>query len=183
MLLIRDAGLPTACGAVDLSHPPHAEIKTLSVSAEARDRGLGLQILQRLLAEAQAQGFAEVRLETVSFMTNAIRLYLSFDFASLQPATRSLPRFNRSRCSWHLPSDVSEDSGPTCCPASLSLPRRLHFAIALHLGAVDRGHGKAEMGSRQNALVACDRDVCVEAATNAFKMAVAEHRANLATAA
>lgn len=35
-----------------------------------------------LLAEAQAQGFAEVRLETVSFMTDAIRLYRAFGFAA-----------------------------------------------------------------------------------------------------
>ena len=55
MLLVSDAGFPAACGAVDLSHPPHAELKTLYVAPEARGRGLGSQILQRLLAEAQAR--------------------------------------------------------------------------------------------------------------------------------
>jgi ribosomal protein S18 acetylase RimI-like enzyme len=90
MLLVSDAGLPAACGAVDLSHPPHAEIKTLYVAPEARGRGLGSRILQRLLAEAQAQGFAEVRLETVSFMTDAIRLYRSFGFSEC-PAYYEIP--------------------------------------------------------------------------------------------
>lgn len=90
MLLATDAGLPAACGAVDLSHPPHAEIKTLYVAPEARGRGFGTQIMQRLLAEAQAQGFPEVRLETVLFMTDAIRLYRSFGFAEC-PAYYEIP--------------------------------------------------------------------------------------------
>lgn len=90
MLLVSDAGVPAACGAVDLSYPPHAEIKTLYVAPESRGRGLGSRILQRLLAEAQAQGFAEVRLETVSFMADAIRLYQSFGFAEC-PAYYEIP--------------------------------------------------------------------------------------------
>ncbi len=90
MLFVNDAGFPAACGAVDLSHPPHAEIKTLFVAPEARGRGLGSQILSRLMAEARARGFAEVRLETVSFMTDAIRLYRSFGFAEC-PAYYSIP--------------------------------------------------------------------------------------------
>jgi GNAT superfamily N-acetyltransferase len=90
MLLVNDAGFPAACGAVDLSHPPHAEIKTLYVAPEARGRGLGSQILHRLIAEAKAQGFADVRLETVSFMTDAIRLYGSVGFAEC-PAYYAIP--------------------------------------------------------------------------------------------
>jgi ribosomal protein S18 acetylase RimI-like enzyme len=90
MLLGTDAGFPAACGAVDLSHPPHAEIKTLYVAPEARGRGLGSQIMHRLMAEAKSQGFSEVRLETVSFMTDAIRLYRSFGFAE-RPAYYAIP--------------------------------------------------------------------------------------------
>lgn len=81
MLVVSVGDLPLACGAVDLSHPPQAEIKTLFVAPEARGRGFGRLILERLLAEAQAQGFTEVRLETVAFMTDAIRLYRAFGFA------------------------------------------------------------------------------------------------------
>lgn len=90
MLLAQEGALPLACGAVDLSHPPHAEIKTLFVAPEARGRGLGRRILERLLAEAQAQGFAEVRLETVAFMTDAIRLYRALGFAEC-PAYYEIP--------------------------------------------------------------------------------------------
>jgi ribosomal protein S18 acetylase RimI-like enzyme len=64
----------------------NAEIKTLYVAPRGRSRGLGSRILQRLLAEAQAQ----VRLETVSFMTDAIRLYRSFGFAQC-PAYYEMP--------------------------------------------------------------------------------------------
>ncbi len=71
-------------------NPPYAEIKTLYVAPEARGRGLGSLVLRRLLAEAQAQAAIQVRLETVSFMTDALRLYRSFGFVKC-PAYYDIP--------------------------------------------------------------------------------------------
>ncbi len=62
--VMRDAGLPVAMGAFKRIDDQHAEIKSMHVLAEARGRGLSRRMLDHLMAEAAAAGFARLSLET-----------------------------------------------------------------------------------------------------------------------
>ena len=62
--VLREAGVPVAMGAIRRIDDSHAEIKSMHVLAEARGRGLSKAILDHLLAEATAAGFARLSLET-----------------------------------------------------------------------------------------------------------------------
>lgn len=54
-----------------------AEIKRMFVRPTARGHGIARALFDRLLSDARAQGYATVRLETLSFMTAAHALYRS----------------------------------------------------------------------------------------------------------
>ena len=61
----REAGQPLAMGAFKLlSEPGHAEIKSMHVLAEDRGRGLSRRMLEHLVDQAKAAGFARLSLET-----------------------------------------------------------------------------------------------------------------------
>ena len=62
--VLRDGGAPLAMGAFKRIDATHAEIKSMHVLAEARGRGLSKAMLDHLLAEAAAQGYACLSLET-----------------------------------------------------------------------------------------------------------------------
>jgi GNAT superfamily N-acetyltransferase len=62
-----------------------AEVKRMYVRAAARGRGVGRQLLHRLLDDARALGFRIVRLESATFMREAHALYRSFGFAEVAP--------------------------------------------------------------------------------------------------
>ena len=53
-----------AVGALKLLDAGHAEIKSMHTAEEARGRGVGRAMVERLLAEARARGFTRVSLET-----------------------------------------------------------------------------------------------------------------------
>jgi GNAT superfamily N-acetyltransferase len=57
-----------------------AEIKRMYVRPAFQGHGLGRAILQRLLADARAEGYRRARLETGIFMTTAQELYRSLGF-------------------------------------------------------------------------------------------------------
>jgi|694.fasta_scaffold108629_4 ribosomal protein S18 acetylase RimI-like enzyme len=57
------------------------ELKRLYVLPTCRRLGLGRLMVGKLLAEASTLGYRMVRLETLDFMVEAIRLYESFGFA------------------------------------------------------------------------------------------------------
>ncbi len=57
-----------------------AEIVRMSVAKELRQQGIGRQILQALLAQAQAQGFRQVILETTTSWSEVVAFYLRCGF-------------------------------------------------------------------------------------------------------
>lgn len=62
--VLRDRGEPLAMGAYKRIHESHAEIKSMHVLTEARGRGLSKAMLDHLIAEARADGFSRLSLET-----------------------------------------------------------------------------------------------------------------------
>ena len=62
-----------------------AEIKRMFVRPVARGNGIARALFDRLLREARAEGYATVRLETLSFMTEAQALYRSAGASEIEP--------------------------------------------------------------------------------------------------
>jgi putative acetyltransferase len=62
--VLREAGVPVAMGAFKRIDAAHAEIKSMHVLTEARGRGLSKAMLTHLVAEARADGFTRLSLET-----------------------------------------------------------------------------------------------------------------------
>jgi GNAT superfamily N-acetyltransferase len=56
------------------------ELKRLYVSPLYRRVGLGRSLVERLIAAARILGYSKIRLETLDFMVEAIRLYESLGF-------------------------------------------------------------------------------------------------------
>jgi GNAT superfamily N-acetyltransferase len=61
------------------------EIKRIYLSRASRGGGIGAQILDRLVRDAQSFGYDELVLDTGPFMTSAHRLYEAAGFADIQP--------------------------------------------------------------------------------------------------
>lgn len=62
--VLRDGGVALAMGAFKRIDTTQAEIKSMHVLAEARGRGLSKALLTLLMAEARADGFTRLSLET-----------------------------------------------------------------------------------------------------------------------
>lgn len=85
--VMREAGAPVAMGAFKRIDDTHAEIKSMHVLAEARGKGLSRAMLDHLLTQAKAQGFARLSLETgvqPTFVA-ARALYLKAGFTECGP--------------------------------------------------------------------------------------------------
>ena len=63
-LVMRDRGEPVGMGALKRLSGDHAEIKSMHVMAERRGEGLSRRMLEALVAQARAGGFARLSLET-----------------------------------------------------------------------------------------------------------------------
>ena len=63
-LVMRDRGEPVGMGALKRLSGDHAEIKSMHVLAERRGEGLSRRMLDALVAQARARGFARLSLET-----------------------------------------------------------------------------------------------------------------------
>lgn len=62
--VMREDGVPVGMGAFKAIDDRHAEIKSMHVLTEARGRGLSRKMLDHLIAQAQAEGFTRLSLET-----------------------------------------------------------------------------------------------------------------------
>ena len=75
------------CGALKQIEPGHGELKSMRAHPDYRGKGIGRAILDHLLDEARARGYARISLETgrpVPFLA-ARRLYLANGFAECPP--------------------------------------------------------------------------------------------------
>lgn len=87
LVVLRAHGRPLAMGALAPLGAGHGELKSMHVLSEARGRGFGRRILDRLVAEARARGWRRLSLETgatVNFAA-ARALYAAAGFTSCPP--------------------------------------------------------------------------------------------------
>ena len=82
LLLAHDGAKSLGIVAFDRVDPASCEMKRLYVRPDARGKGVAPALVRGLLAEARAAGYAKMRLETRTFMTEAIALYESVGFCA-----------------------------------------------------------------------------------------------------
>ncbi|MBO6896508.1 MAG: GNAT family N-acetyltransferase [Shimia sp.] len=76
----------TSLGCVALANKgAYAEIKSMFVHPDARGKGVAHKLMQALEAEAQAQGIAEVKLETGDTLHQAHGLYRAHGYQNCGP--------------------------------------------------------------------------------------------------
>ena len=75
------------CGALKQIDPAHGEIKSMHTAARQRGRGVGIAILNHIVAEARARGYRRLSLETGSMaaFAPARALYTGFGFTECAP--------------------------------------------------------------------------------------------------
>jgi GNAT superfamily N-acetyltransferase len=83
LLLARAGEEPVGVAALKPVDGATAEIKRMYVRPQARGRGVGRALLQRLVEDARSEGYRTARLESLRFMTEAHALYRSFGFVDI----------------------------------------------------------------------------------------------------
>lgn len=80
-------GVLVGCGALKQLSAEHGEIKSMRTGAAARGCGVGSAMLQHILDQARARGYARLSLETGSmdFFKPAHRLYARHGFVFCEP--------------------------------------------------------------------------------------------------
>jgi putative acetyltransferase len=76
-------GLPQAC----------AELVKLYVSKSARNKGIGMQLMEKSIQSAKEMGYTSLYLETLPELSKAISLYESLGFKKLEQAMGSSGHF------------------------------------------------------------------------------------------
>ncbi|MEO6444049.1 MAG: GNAT family N-acetyltransferase [Gemmatimonadaceae bacterium] len=85
LLLAEAHGHVLGCAALRDAGSSRAEMKRLFVRPEGRGSGVGLALVERLVAEARAAGYAELVLDTLASMGSAHRLYERAGFDEIAP--------------------------------------------------------------------------------------------------
>jgi putative acetyltransferase len=85
LLLASWSGEPAGCVAFRRLAPSVCELNRMYVRPEYRGRHIGGQLAATVIAEATNAGYELMRLETVTFMEDAIALYSRFGFRRCPP--------------------------------------------------------------------------------------------------
>jgi len=85
LLVAPDGSTLAACVALRTLGPSTCEMKRLYVRPAYRKLGLGRRLAERILADAAAAGYREIKLDTLPVMADAIRLYRALGFTETEP--------------------------------------------------------------------------------------------------
>ena len=89
LYLVEADGTPAGCIAMQKLDESRCEMKRLYVRDEFRSHGIGRKLTEQILADAREIGYRVILLDTLPFLTDAIRLYRCLGF-------REIPRYNNS---------------------------------------------------------------------------------------
>ena len=90
LIIAYDGEKAVACVALRRLDIETAELKRMFVRQEYQGHKIGLRLLEQILGIAQNLGYKKVRLDTISTMEAALKLYRSFGFYEI-PAYRFNP--------------------------------------------------------------------------------------------
>jgi GNAT superfamily N-acetyltransferase len=82
--LAERSGQLVGCVAIVEAEPQTAQLRWFLVDPSARGQGLGKRLLQEAIAFAQANGYRNIILWTVSALTTAARLYIAAGFRKVE---------------------------------------------------------------------------------------------------
>jgi drug/metabolite transporter (DMT)-like permease/GNAT superfamily N-acetyltransferase len=82
-VVVYDGDEPVGCGGVRSLGDGAAEVKRMYVAPDARGRGVGRFLLDRLEAEARRLGYERVRLDTAAPLTSAQALYRGAGYSEI----------------------------------------------------------------------------------------------------
>lgn len=78
-------GQPAGCIALRRLDDTTCELKRLYVRPAFRNRGIAGAMMQRILADARAIGYTAMLLDTLPFLTRAIKMYRALGFYDIPP--------------------------------------------------------------------------------------------------
>ena len=93
LYLARIEGEPAGCVAMRPLDERRCEMKRLYVRPAYRERGLGGQLIQRIIDDARGIGYESLLLDTLPFLTDAIGMYRRRGFVDI-PSYNGSPMEN-----------------------------------------------------------------------------------------